>query len=136
MAGGHEARASRRNTRAAFTAAGVLVAGVGDRHQQLVVAPQVCRRPAHAVAGPLPPPCQTRSEPPSERRTVRRKATRAQRGDHPAWQLHRRPGLVHAATVAKRQAPHPDRVRVAAASAALAAAECLRHGQWNSLDKG
>jgi hypothetical protein len=29
-----------------------------------------------------------------------------------------------------------DRVRVAAASAALAAAECLRHGQWNSLDKG
>jgi hypothetical protein len=27
-------------------------------------------------------------------------------------------------------------VRVAAASAALAAAECLRHGQWNSLDKG
>ena len=75
--GGHEAFASRRKTRAACTAEVVLVADVGDRHRQLADAPQIHRRPVHAVADPLPPPCQRRFEPPSERRTVRGKAPRA-----------------------------------------------------------
>jgi hypothetical protein len=95
------------------------------------VAGRLTRSPAHFLHLVKHAPSRRRSAAPfAGKRRVRNVAIT------PRGKLHRRPGLVHAATVAKRQAPHPDRVRVAAASAALAAAECLRHGQWNSLDKG